>query len=282
MGILIGTHNSNTRSITIKNASGTIAGTITVSNPKRRPKAKSGAKKKKSVQYSFTELSNQILQSKTFLNAKQIASRAYAKAAVLRRQRVTGDYDETSIRHAIIHAERMARVAKKRAKHLKEEAQCEKQEDSEMFGSEEQEKMLNLEELIDTSGEEIDEQMLREMMKELTQELQAQMEELEKELSEDNELNELSEDLSQIYREDMSPEDLELLKKKHRAEEIRDIMDANRKYLKAMFDQLEKERQSLSNGTSLNGVSLELGGTEMPVQTQAPVMAEGGNVDVMA
>lgn len=278
MGMLIGTHNSNTRSITIKNANGSIAGTITVSKPKAKSKTKSSTKlKKKSVQYSFTELSNQILQSKTALNAKQIASRAYSKAAVLRRKRVTGDYDETSIQHAIAHAEQMARVAKKRAKHLREEERCEKREESEPTNSEDLEKTLDLEELMDTDSEEIDEEMMQEIMKELTQELQAQMEELEKELAEDSELNELSENLSQIYREDMPPEDLELLKKKHRSEEIRDIMDANRKYLKAMFDQLERERQSLSSG-----VSLELGGTEMPVQTEMPIMTEGGSVDVMA
>lgn len=277
MGMLTGIHSSNTRSITIKNANGSIAGTITVSKPSSKSKTKSSSKqKKKSVQYSFTELSNQILQSKTFLNAKQIASRAYAKASVLRRKRVTGDYDETAIQHAIAHAEQMARVAKKRAKHLREEERCEKQEEFEIENSDEPEKTLDLEELMNTDSEEIDEEMMREMMKELAKELQTQMEELEKELEEDSELNELSEDLSQIYREDMPPEDLELLKKKHRAEEIRDIMDANRKYLKAMFDQLEREKQSLSNG-----VSLELGGTEMPVQTEMPIMTEGGSVDVM-
>ncbi len=75
----------------------------------------------------------------------------------------------------------------------------------------------------------------------------------------------------------MSPEDLELLKKKHRSEEIRDIMDANRKYLRAMFEQLAREKQELSNG-----VSLQLSGTEMPVQMEAPIMTEGGTIDVMA
>lgn len=281
MGMLIGTHYSNTRSITIKNARGSIAGTITVSKSKPKAKAKSSAKqKKKSVQYSFTELSNQILQSKTFLNAKQIASRAYAKAAVLRRKRVMGDYDETAIDHAIIHAERMARVAKKRAKHLREEERCEKEQKFDLTDSKDPEKTLDLEELeemLDMEEDEVDEEMIQEMMQELSEELQAQMEELEKEIAQDNQLNELSEDLSQMYREDMSPEDLELLKKKHRSEEIRDIMDANRKYLRAMFEQLERQKQELSNG-----VSLELNGTQMPVQTEAPVMTEGGTVDVMA
>ncbi len=279
MGMLIGTHHSNTRSITIKNSGGSIAGTIIVSKPRPKPKTTSKTKqKKKSVQYSFTELSNQILQSKTFLNARQIASRAYAKAAVLRRKRVTGDYDETAIDHAITHAERMARVAKKRAKHLREEERCKKEGEFDLTDSKDPEKTLDLkelEELIDMGDEEIDEEMFQEMMKELAEELQAQMEELEKELAEDNELNELSEELSQIYRKDMSPEDLEFLKKKHRAEEIRDIMDANRKYLRAMFEQLEREKQELSNG-----ISLQRGGTEMPVQIQPPVTTEGGTVDV--
>ena len=41
----------------------------------------------------------------------------------------------------------------------------------------------------------------------------------------------------------MDPEDLDLLKKKHRSDEVRDILAADLKYLKAFFGRLERERQ---------------------------------------
>ncbi len=95
----------------------------------------------------------------------------------------------------------------------------------------------------------------------------------------------------------MDPEDLELMKKKHRADEMRAIVEADMKYLKFMFDKLEKERQSNSNSISSyssvsydnnssanDSVSLELGGVDIPVEAapDAMTIVEGGAVDVEA
>lgn len=99
-----------------------------------------------------------------------------------------------------------------------------------------------------------------------------------------------------ISSEEMDPEDLELLKKKHRAKEMKEIMEADMKYLKAMFNKLERERQegldsiksdfgaNGSSGGQSNGVSLELGGVvaaqgAQPL-TQITVMTEGGSIDI--
>ena len=58
---------------------------------------------------------------------------------------------------------------------------------------------------------------------------------------------------------------------------MKEIAEADLKYLKALFDRLAKEK---SEGAA--NVSLQLAGMEMPVETaaEAPGAAEGGNVDI--
>ena len=60
----------------------------------------------------------------------------------------------------------------------------------------------------------------------------------------DEELDEMAEALSGS----MTPEDLEQLKVKHRSDEARDILKADLKYLKALFDRLEQEKKQVSSG----------------------------------
>ena len=114
------------------------------------------------------------------------------------------------------------------------------------------------------------------------------MQESMQELLEEASLEELSEEFCGAVYE-MEPEDLEQLKKKHRSDEMREIMDADMKYLRAVFQKLEKERQSLSSGIKNfaaeipSGVSLEISGLEMPVEVQpVPVETAGASIDVMA
>ena len=117
-------------------------------------------------------------------------------------------------------------------------------------------------------------------------ELEQLMAESMEELQEASQLDELTEEFVGVVEENMDPEDLELLKKKHRSEELREINDADMKYLKALFDKLEKEKESASNGihfdsqSDMNGVSLQLAGMDMPVEVSEPVLTEGGSIDV--
>ena len=107
------------------------------------------------------------------------------------------------------------------------------------------------------------------------EEMKEFMEGLEETLEELESLDEL-EELTTVSYEDMDPEDLDLLKKKHRAKELREITEADMKYLKALFQELEKERQD-----NQNAVSLELAGIEMPIPAaEIPAAIEGGNIDV--
>lgn len=75
----------------------------------------------KKLQYDFKGISSQIIRSKTSHSAKQAASKARREVLRLKRQKQSGKYDEEEIQSAIVHAQAMERVAKKKARHLLEE-----------------------------------------------------------------------------------------------------------------------------------------------------------------
>lgn len=142
-------------------------------------------------------------------------------------------------------------------------------------------------------------QEIQREMQRMMREMEQAQREFEQEMAQLSEMDELADALGGGSARDMDPEDLAELKKKHRLDEQRDIMEADMAYLKALFYKLAQEKQQGSgssgigggsgdgNGVSASGggydgsgVSLELGGMEMPVETaQAPVMLEGGSVD---
>ncbi|MCI9611758.1 MAG: hypothetical protein HFH33_06945 [Eubacterium sp.] len=282
MGMMVGGSNTKNRVIQIKNLDGSVAGTISVS--------KSAPKKKKRLNYNFKSISSQILLSKTSNSAGKAVTKARGTIAMLLRKVRSGDYDDQDLEHAIIHARKMERIAKKRMRHLKQEEEIEQKGKSAEF---EDEVLEGLEEssedeaVLELSEEEL--QRLMEEYEELMQEsMEEMMQESMQELLEEASLEELSEEFCGAVYE-MEPEDLEQLKKKHRSDEMREIMDADMKYLRAVFQKLEKERQALSSGIKNfaaeipSGVSLEISGLEMPVEVQpVPVETAGASIDVMA
>jgi len=283
----IGFTNKDVRRIEIKNADGTSAGTITIT--------KSAKKKKKKLQYNFKYISTQIMQTKTSVNARQVIASARQYAVSLRRRMGSGDYDERELRSAILHAETMVRVAKKRMKHLQQEENIKAESDNHNYEYEDDIDIDETEELLEENRNteadaDQDMEARMELLREYRKIMQETMEELmqdtieEVEDAEADDIEKLSEELMVNVRKEMSPSDLEKLKKKHRSDELREIMEADMKYLKAMFDKLEKERQDSGSGImgSTEGVALELGGMEIPVQiTEPPVVTEGGNVDTI-
>lgn len=167
MGIGIGGFRSNMRTITLKRADGTVVGTINRSCGKDKKKMKKSG-------YNFKGFSAQLMRTKTSVNAGQLVVRAREQVAVLRRRLSTGDYDEEELRNAIVHAEQMARIAKKRMKHLKEEEDAkdkgaygetdwEQEEKSEMQTVLEE---MPMEDIAEISREEM-EQMMRELQNEM-------------------------------------------------------------------------------------------------------------------
>ena len=277
MGLMIGGSNSNVRRIILKNADGSSAGSISITSP--------SPKKKKRLQYNFKQISTQIMRSKTSGSARQVVSKARQQLATLQRNVKNDDYDETELRNAIIHAQKMERIAQKRMKHLKQEEELEKNNPA--YASVFEEEMQDA--VIGGFDEEAVLEMSEEDLRKLMEDLKKAMEEAIQESDMEWADSEAELALAKTASDRMDEADLELLKKKHRSEELREIMEADMKYLKAVFDKLAKEKQELSSGGSRDsgafqnaGVSLELGGVEMPVQAaEAPVAVEGGNFDTM-
>lgn len=264
MGMTIGAGGTNRKVIVIKNMDGTTAGTISIT--------KSAAKKKKRLQYNFKAISTQIMMSKTSSGANQAVSKARGKVAMLLKQQRCGEYDDTELQHAIIHAKKMERIARRRMKHLEQEEKIERKKSG--AAEEESDPAFRPEEESEGRESEISEKELRELMEELKELMKESQEEM------GDTLEELTDEITGVVKEDMAPEDLERLKKRHRADELREIAEADMEYLKALFNKLQRERQETSG--ALNGVSLQLEGMEMPVQAaemSAPVEMEGGNID---
>lgn len=273
MGMMVGGTNSNRRVIQIKNTDGSVAATISVSKPSQ------SKSKKKKLNYNFKAISSQILLSKTSNSAGKAVTKARGTIAMLLRKVRSGEYDDQDLEHAIIHARKMERIAKKRMRHLKREEEIEQKGKSEEVESE---LLDGLEDQMAEDQElEISEEELQQLLEEYEELMQESMEEMAREM----ELDDLSEEFCGAVYE-MEPEDLEQLKKKHRSDEMREIMDADMKYLRAVFNKLEKERQSLSDGAKSfgdipAGVSLEISGLELPVEMpQMPVEVQGGSIDL--
>jgi len=315
--------NKVTTKTILRRMDGTYVGTISVT--------KSVPKKPKRLNYNFKEISAMILQTKTSGSARQVAARARGKVALLRQRLKCGEYDDRELESAIIHAEKMERVARKRMRHLQEEEMAKR--GGPCFGELEEE-CDDIRPLQEEEGQEEEpgpepdrrqqDAMLRKRQQEIQREMRRMMRkmeqaqrELEQEMAEISELDELSDVLGGGAARDMDPEDLAELKKKHRLDEQREIMEADMVYLKALFYKLAQEKQQWSGSSGCSsssssggsgcsstsgygitsggrdggmglggydggGVSLELGGMDMPVEAaQAPVMPEGCSIDAM-
>lgn len=295
MSMMLGISISNKKRLEIKDMSGKVVGSVTVTKGKA-----SQVVVKKRLPYSFKEISTRLLKTKKSGNAHQVLISARQKVVSLRLMYKGGVYDDDEVFAALMHAQAIVRVAKKREKHLQEEERAEKkigkdgvfcEADLEEKTEEASSKEISREEREHTKAK-MDMQRMRKLMEQYERMMQDAMKELEQL---DN-MDALSEEMGLDGEISMDPEDLELMKKKHRADEMRAIVEADMKYLKFMFDKLEKERQSNNSSSvgftsvstsdtgSSNGsesVSLELGGVDIPVEAAPDAMTiiEGGAVD---
>lgn len=291
--------NKVTTRTVLRQMDGTYVGTVSVTKP--------APKKTKKLNYNFKEISAMILQTRTSGSARQVAARARGKVALLRQRLKCGEYDDRELESAIVHAEKMERIARKRMRHLQEEEMAKRggpcfgelEEECEDIGAEQEQEEQQQEDVeLDRRQQEA---KLQERQQEIQQEMQRMMRkmeqaqrEFEQEMAELSDLDELSDALGGGGATDMDPEDLDELKKKHRLDEQREIMEADMAYLKALFYKLAQEKQQgpgadrspesdgLGSGSydGGSGVSLELGGMEMPVEApEAPAAPEGGSID---
>lgn len=315
--MLFGISNSNVRTLSFTDVNGKHIGSISYT---KKNTNKSSMKKLKRLQYNMKQISAKIMRSKTSGSAKAAVISAKRKVAELKRKLKTGEYDDSALEAAIVHAMKIERVAKKHAKHIQEEEMAKKGGICNDKLDEEREKKTDgmtqdgLEEALERyfegsedAGEcmeevnaEIAREMMRRLQEQMQEEIQAQMQESMRRITQETMeaameetakaggFEELTESLSAVTG-DMDPEDLEELKKKHRSEELKEIAEADMKYLKAMFDRLQSEKESASGSSGFSsgaaapvsgGVTLELGGADMPVEAQVmPDVSCGTAID---
>lgn len=230
-------------------------------------------KKYKKLNYNYREVSGRILRAKTSVSARQTVTHARTVVAMLRRRYGCGEYNDRDLEIAIIHAEKMVRIAKKKLKNLKAEELAKRTSEVEKIeeGKEEERESAEREE-IQSGSSEMSEEKLREMIRRMERELQ--------ELAAQNSMDELTDECMGGGGK-MSEEELKLMKKKHRCDEMRQIVEADMKYLKAMFQRMMQEQQEAASAAVLElssamasapaGVSMAAG--------SAPVAVEGQTVD---
>lgn len=248
---------------------------------------KNKSKKKKKLNYNYKKISRQITMNNTSTGARRVITKAREEVVSLLRKQMSGNYDETDIRHAIIHARKMERIARRKKKHLEEEEKAkatgkglvEDQAASSESGKNEQMKKL------EESMENLKDDELERM-----QELMEEYEQLMQELEETSGINDVMKEYMGASEQEMTPQEVEELRKKHRANEMKDIVEADMKYLKAMFNKMEREKQAAVQQAFQQetnpAVSLELQGVDIPVSAEtgqsAAELVEGANVDAMA
>lgn len=248
-------------------------GTVTSST---QTKSNTNQKKRyKKLNYNYKEISGKILRAKTSTSARQTVISARTKVAALRRKYGCGEYNDKDLEIAIVHAEKMVRIAKKKLNNLKAEEQAERTSEAAKVAEEyeyEEEDSFGIEEMQPKESE-ASKQEFQEMIRQLEQELQ--------ELERENKLDELTDQF--LSGGKMNKEDLDRWRKKHRCDEMRQIVEADMKYLKAMFQRMVEEQQELTNAAILE-ISNAATNTDTPViisvaMASAPAGAEGETVD---
>lgn len=122
---------------------------------------------------------------------------------------------------------------------------------------------------------EMSSEMFSEMMSDMTEEVLDDMSEAMKDMLADMGLDELSESL-EAYKGDMDPNDLKMMKIKHRNKEMKDIVKADTEYLKAVFDKLEKAKAMAITGAGAGGMSVSSSPNMDPVAALSADVSSGG------
>lgn len=268
---------------------------------------KKETKAKKKLHYSYKDVASKIQRAKTSLSAGQALISAKRKVMELRRKAASGNVDSEDLQLALSHAKRMESVAKKKKHNLELEEMVEqvKARDDRMEKMEDSSSQIQ-NDVIETAKTTVEsaEDDIKKQQEEYGEELKAEFEEMIKEEELDEEMTEeLSEEVSKMIEEfgqeemelleetmemleqleavnpHMSDEQLEDLKRKHRASEDKALTKANMEYLKGVMKQLEKESQKSTVAAGVPQIS-----TYSPASIVNPTITiqvpEGISVDV--
>lgn len=225
---------------------------------RKNPKRASAGKLRKKLPYHFKLLSKQIRQAKTAEASRPLVTKLQAKLSWLYKKLRSGEYGDSEVMAAILHAAAMEQIAKKKVRHLEAEEAAENKNGAGNPFEEGEDSVGNVEE---SNGENVNdegkvfygEDELQESLaqkeavsEEMMQRMMEEIDALEEELAKDS----MSEwkDMISCAGKNLSEEELEELKRKHRAQEERQLTRADLNYLKALFDRLEQEKKQNTPG----------------------------------
>ena len=241
---------------------------------------KKETKAKKKLHYSYKDVASKIQRAKTSLSAGQALISAKRKVMELRRKATSQNIDSEEVMLALSHAKRMESIAKKKKHNLELEEMVEqvKARDDRMEKMEDSSSQIQ-NDVIETAKTTIEsaEDDIKKQQEGYGEKLQAEYEKMAEEYELDDEqlTEQMSEEMTQMIEEfgqeemelleetmemleqleavnpHMSDEQLEDLKRKHRASEDKALTKANMEYLKGMMKQLEKEshKSTVAAGT---------------------------------
>ncbi|MCR5452656.1 MAG: hypothetical protein K6F00_08530 [Lachnospiraceae bacterium] len=269
------------------------------------PESDKAEKSKKSVKYNYKEVATKIQRAKNSVSAGEAVISAKRNVLDIKRKIADGDGDPEELQLALTHAKRMEMAARKKKYHLeleelvvntqRRDENRDKMEEAagdmkNAIIAAEEEKLSERADEIFNEREEILHDALEEQKeknKQITDEMMADLNSMIAQLGED-ELKELEEsmemlDLMEVIDPHMSKEDLEELKRKHRAEENKAIMKADMDYLKGMIKHQLEKGASMPAGTAVNASgsvapAVITAGADIAVPSSAG--AETGSIDV--
>ena len=268
------------------NSDGKVNGFLDISGSHDKEEEESS---KKPVNYNYKEVSAKIQQAKTSVSAEQAVLAASRKVLDIKRKISTHDGDPEELQLALTHAKRMEMAARKKKHHLELEEMADNTRKRDEVQDKMEEASKNMENaLVSIKEEKVSEQenAIFDKRTEMIHEAEEQFKESGKQISEDmladlnemisefgeEELKELEEAMEMLENMEvidphMSKEDLEDLKRKHRAAENKAIMKADMDYLKDMI------KHQLDKGGSVPGISSGENNTGISI-TSVPANAE--------
>ena len=239
---------------------------------------------KKDTGYRHGSFTSRLKQARKPQNIRAIATEIRAQIADLKAKQATGEYDEEDILAAIAHAEALAAAADERANNLEKEELAErklerKELEEQLFGEEDEEDSVLLpiedntvlNEAQKRMEREIEKEMqklLEQMQQEMTEELSEDMEKMTEELSGENPLDALDE-MADVLSGNLSKEDIEEMKKKHRASEDMMIARADMDYLKAKFSQLQRQKEAVKSGAAFSLAGQQMNAKQLSAATKS-------------
>jgi len=268
----------------------------------------------KQLKYNSKNISSQLVRSKSSVNAKQVASKARREVVQLKLKLQTGKYDEEELQAAITHAQSMERAAKKKARHLEEEEMVKitdkasggqdiskledelerkideaykaqdamsEEESKEALEEMSEEQIREMEEAIEASMEEVQE-MIENQTEEVSDDLMGMLSEMMQDMMEET-LGDLADSMFVMADFEMTENEFKEFQTKHRTAEDKDIIEADAKYLKAMFDHYDKMIKGSSTidmGSSVNALFGNSSGIDLSQALSGIVGSSDSGIDI--